>query len=139
MSELAVLPFEFVIDGPPVSQQTRRRERYHAWKAEVRRTAAQSWPAGELPVSDPVMLTITYFYVESAMDVDNIPKPISDALIGLVYLDDSQINDVVCRRRDLTAGLRVLGPSRVLASGFELGREFLHVRVDHAPDQSIIQ
>lgn len=132
------LPFEFVIEGPPVSQQTRRRQRYHDWKAEVRRVAEESWPTAELPVPGPVMLTITYFYEESGMDVDNIPKPISDALKGLVYIDDSQINDVLCRRRDLSVGLRVVNPSPTLAAGFELDGDFLHVRVDPAPDQEVI-
>lgn len=84
------------------------------------------------------MLTITYFYEESGMDVDNIPKPISDALKGLVYVDDSQINDILCRRRDLSAGLRVVDPSPTLAAGFDLGVEFLHIRVDPAPDQEVI-
>ncbi len=70
------------------------------------------------------MLTITYFYEETTMDVDNIPKPISDALKGLVYVDDSQVNDVLCQRRDLMAGLRVVAPSAVLAEGFIGGTSF---------------
>lgn len=84
------------------------------------------------------MLTITYFYEESGMDVDNIPKPIADALKGLVYVDDAQINDVLCRRRDLSAGLRIVNPSPTLAAGLNLGAEFLHIRVDPAPDQEMI-
>jgi Holliday junction resolvase RusA-like endonuclease len=91
--------------------------------------AEQFWPTAELPVTEPVMLTITYFYEETAMDVDNIPKPISDALKGLVYVDDSQVNDVLCRRRDLSAGLRIIDPSPVLAAGFDRGVEFLHIAV----------
>jgi Holliday junction resolvase RusA-like endonuclease len=35
-----------------------------------------------------VMLQITYFYDSIAIDVDNIVKPIQDAIIGLVYVDD---------------------------------------------------
>jgi len=50
----------------------------------VRKAAAQHWPAGELPVAEPVMLTIAFFYSSALIDVDNIPKPISDALKGLV-------------------------------------------------------
>ena len=84
------------------------------------------------------MLSITYYYDETSMDVDNIPKPISDALKGLVYVDDSQVNDVLCRRRDLSAGLRVINPSPVLAAGFDRGGEFLYIRVDPAPDQEVI-
>ncbi len=38
------------------------------------------WSGEELPVTEPVMLTISYFYDRVQMDVDNIPKPISDAL-----------------------------------------------------------
>ena len=121
-----------------MSQQARRRERYHAWKDEVRRVAAQSWPSSELPVADPVALSIVYFYSETAMDVDNVPKPISDALEGLVYIDDSQVNDVVCRRRDLSSVLRVVNPSPVLADRFEREGEFLYISVDLAPDQGVI-
>lgn len=84
------------------------------------------------------MLSVTYYFDETAMDVDNIPKPISDALKGLVYVDDSQVNDLLCRRRDLSAGLRVVNPSPVLATGFDRGGEFLHIRVDSAPDQVVI-
>lgn len=102
-----VLPFEFVIDGPPVSQQARRRERVRQWRDEVRRVAERHWPTGELPVTRPIMLTIIHFYDNVSMDIDNIPKPILDALKGLVYLDDEQITDVVCRKRNLSSDLRV--------------------------------
>ena len=94
--------------------------------------------SGNCPVTEPVMLTITYFYEGSSMDVDNIPKPISDALKGLVYLDDSQVNDVLCRRRDLKQVLRFKNPSVVLAEGFERGGEFLHIAVALAPDQGVV-
>lgn len=84
------------------------------------------------------MLTITYFYEGSALDVDNIPKPILDALKGLVYLDDEQVTDVLCRKRDLNVDLRVLNPSPTLAEGFAEGGEFLHILVASAPDQAVI-
>lgn len=135
--ELA-LPFDFVIDGPPVSQQARRRERVRQWMEEVRSVAEQYWPVGELPVTEPIMLTITYFYDSVSMDVDNIPKPISDALKGLVYLDDEQVTDVLCRKRDLNRELRVKNPSTVLAEGFSRGNEFLYIVVREAPDQEVI-
>ncbi len=35
------------------------------------------------------MVTITYVYDEVPLDVDNIPKPILDALKGLVFSDDN--------------------------------------------------
>jgi Holliday junction resolvase RusA-like endonuclease len=132
------LPFEFTIDGPAVSQQTRRRTRYHAWIDDIRDAARARWPPDEPPVTGPVQLTITYVYEETALDVDNIPKPFADALKGLVYEDDVQVNDLICRRRDMTTELRVLDPSNVLAGALDQGVEFLHIVVSPAPDQATI-
>lgn len=84
------------------------------------------------------MLTITYFYDKVAMDVDNIPKPISDAMKGLVYLDDEQMTDILCRKRNLSSVLRVDNPSETLAEGFSRGNEFLYIIVDTAPNQEVI-
>lgn len=50
----------------------------------MRRVAERYWPAGELPANGSGMLTMTYFYERVSMDIDNLPKPISDALKGLV-------------------------------------------------------
>lgn len=133
-----MLPFEFVIDGPPVSQQARRRERVREWRDRVRAIAEKKWPRGELPLTEPIMLTITYFYDKVAMDVDNIPKPISDAMKGLVYFDDDQMADILCRKRDLNSVLRVDNPSEILAEGFNRNKEFLYIVVDAAPNQEVI-
>ncbi|MDJ0901820.1 MAG: hypothetical protein QNJ55_23770 [Xenococcus sp. MO_188.B8] len=38
-----LIRFEFIVDGPPVSQQTRRRERLRTWKATVRQEAEKYW------------------------------------------------------------------------------------------------
>ena len=133
-----MLPFEFVIDGPPVSQQARRRTRVREWRDQVQKVAEHHWPSGELPVAEPIMLTITYFYDRVSMDVDNIPKPISDALKGLVYLDDDQLTDILCRKRNLNSVFRVENPSGVLADGLSRDNEFLYIIVDEAPDQQVI-
>ena len=134
-----MLPFEFIINGPPVSQQARRRKRVHEWIEEVKSVAAQYWPVEEFPVTGPVMLTITYFYDSVSMDVDNIPKPISDALEGLVYFNDNQITDVLCRKRNLNSDFRVENPSDLLAEGFSRGNQFLPILVEDAPDQEVIR
>lgn len=134
-----MLPFEFIINGPPVSQQARRKERVREWVDEVKGAATRYWPAGELPVTGPVMLTITYFYDSESMDVDNIPKPILDALKRLVYLDDKQVTDVLCRKRDLNRDFRVENPSALLAEGLDRRRQFLHIVVEDAPDQGVIR
>lgn len=95
------MKFEFIVDGPPVSQQTRRRERLREWKLEVRREAEKYWISGQKIATGAVMLQLTYFYDSIEMDVDNIVKPIQDAIIGLAYIDDNQITDVLVRKRYL--------------------------------------
>jgi len=48
---------------------------------------------------EPVSLRILYFYDDVALDVDNVLKPILDALKGVLVEDDSAITDVDIRRR----------------------------------------
>lgn len=48
------------------------------------------------------------------------------------------MTDIVLRKRNLDANLRVENPSPVLASGFDLVGEFLHIAVEDAPDQELL-
>lgn len=126
------------MDGPPVSQQTRRRDRLKAWKAIVRQEAEKYWSSSQPPATGLVMLKLTYFYDSVAMDVDNIVKPIQDAIIGLAYVDEEQITDVLVRKRDLSGNFKVENTTPILAEGFARGNEFLHIVVTTAPDQEVI-
>lgn len=85
-----------------------------------------------------MMLQITYFYDAIAMDVDNIVKPIQDALIGLAYIDDDQVTDVLVRKRNLLGNFKIENMSPTLAEGFSRGNEFLHIVVIAAPDQEVL-
>ena len=72
------------------------------------------------------------------MGIDNLSKPISDALQGLAYRDDEQVSDIVCRKRNLNHELRLENPSLVLAEGFSRGNQFLYIVIEEAPDQEVI-
>ena len=128
------LPLAFIVMGAPVSQQTRRQERLRRWREQVRNAANQRWPTGEPPVSDPVMLTIVYFYDRLSMDVDNLPKPIIDALKEIVFMDDDQVTDLTCRKRNLRGTLPVESASSVLVDGLSRGSPFVYIAVADAPD-----
>ena len=112
-----------------MSRQARRRSRYHDWVSEVRRAAEEFWTASDPATTAPIAVSITYFFEGSSLDVDNMPKAILDALKGLVYVDDSQITDLVCRKRDLTTELRITNPSARLTEALGEGSEFLFVVV----------
>lgn len=130
-----MLPCEFIINGPPVSHQTRNPERLRVWQLAVRAAATHYWPVGLLPITNPLKLTVIYYPdgVMVRIDNDNMVKPIQDALIGLVYVDDRQITDTQIRKTDINGSFRVRGMSPVLAEGFCRGVEFLYIRVEPAP------
>lgn len=126
------------MDGPPVSQQTRRRERLRDWKMVVRQEAEKYWSLGQKAATGLVMLQITYFYDSIAIDVDNIVKPIQDAIIGLAYIDDDQVTDVLVRKRNLSGNFKIENMTSTLAEGFARGNEFLYIVVNDAPDQEVL-
>ena len=110
--------FEFVLGGRAVSQQTKWAQNRNDWKEEVRSAASDRW-IGASPATGPVAVTITCFFAKDAFtkdvpDVDNIPKPILDALNGLVYSDDAQVSDLLCRKRNREDDLRIENPSTAL-------------------------
>ncbi|NJL10335.1 MAG: RusA family crossover junction endodeoxyribonuclease [Calothrix sp. SM1_7_51] len=134
-----MLPIEFVVIGKPISYQTKERKRLQAWKEKVREVAEIIWQ-GKMPIGCSIKVAITHYYDavpgdESAVpDSDNIVKPIRDALNGLIYVDDYQITDFISRRRNLNGSFRVKGISPTLAEGFSRGEEFLHIKIEVAPD-----
>ena len=131
-----MLPFEFIVDGPPISHQTRNPERLRAWQFAARVAAKQYWPVALPPLSTRLKLIVTYCHdgVAVRIDNDNMVKPIQDALIGLVYADDRQITDTQIRKTDINGSFRVRGMSPVLAEGFCRGHEFLYIRIESTPD-----
>ena len=133
-----MLPFEFIVDGPPVSQQARNRASLQAWKKTVRQEAARRWPQGQLPFTENLHIIVVYYHemLKVRIDNDNMVKPIQDALTGLVYVDDSQITDTEVRKTNLDGSFRVRGMSVVLAEGFCRGTEFIYVRVEESPDHA---
>lgn len=134
-----MLPFEFVIDGPPVSQQTRRAEKRRDWISKVENEAKSHWPEDELPVASSVMVKIAYFYEENVspkIDVDNISKPILDALKKTIFTDDTQVTDLLCQKRRLE-DIRVEISSDMLLKRLMKEGEFLFIVVQDAPDQEV--
>ena len=129
-----MLPFEFTIKGPPVSLQSRKRARLQAWKTDVRNAATKV--AKNPPTNDEVAITITYYYDGDTPDVDNIIKPIQDALIGVVYADDNQVVDTRSRKSRIDGSFTIRGASALLLSAFADGDAFLHVTVTKPSNHS---
>ena len=124
------IPFELVMEQAPVSNQARRRERRDKWIRTVKSSASAIWGL-EPPVTEPVMVSITYFFDDTPVDVDNIPKPILDGLKGVVFQDDSQVYDLVCSKRHVEADLRIGSvPEELLLDILPNPRAAVHIKVD---------
>lgn len=139
MSRTDLLRLEFIVEGSPISQQTRRRERLRAWQSRVREKAESQWSENFRTATEDVLLQIVYFYKETVLDVDNIVKPIQDAMIGLAYLDDVQVTDILVRKRDLLKNLIIRDESLtpVLIEGLTTEDEFIHMVITDDFDQEI--
>jgi crossover junction endodeoxyribonuclease RusA len=131
---VAVLPIEFTVRGPPTTLQTKKPERRHRWRERVQDAARTVWRLG--PQDGPVRVRITYYHDADSppVDADNIIKPIQDALSGIIYVDDKQVTDVDCAKRNIDGSFRIKNISPVLAAAFSEGVEFIHIRVERAPN-----
>jgi len=89
-------------------------------------------------VAENLRVTVTYYHegLETRIDNDNLLKPIQDALIGVVYIDDRQITDTMVRETAIDGSFHVRGASWVLLEAFHRGNEFLHIIVGPAPDHA---
>jgi Holliday junction resolvase RusA-like endonuclease len=130
-----MLPLEFVIPQRPVSQQARRQARLREWKEFVAEHARSAIDESRALASNPVALRLLYFYDEAALDIDNILKPIQDALIGIVLEDDSVVTDVEIRRRWRRTSFTISAVLPILAAGLALGREFVYFALERGPGQ----
>ena len=107
--------------------------------ALVQKAAASTWE-GDRPYDDYVRLKLTYYFEapsgkeDSVPDSDNIIKPVRSALTGVIFEYDYLASDVISRRKNLNGSFRVRGMSPILAEGFIQGVEFVHVRIEVAPD-----
>jgi crossover junction endodeoxyribonuclease RusA len=127
--------FEFFVEGPPLSQQTRNSARLRDWKDYVRTEAARLWQPLE-PYEGPLKITVVYYHERQAVSIDhdNIIKPIQDALAGLVYKNDRQITDAQTRKTNIDGRFRLRRLSPIYARAFGAGKEFVYIRIEKAPN-----
>ena len=119
---------EFMLLRRPISLQSKDATKRQRWKDFVAEEARKAWGSKPLIVS-ACQLTLVYFCAELPADIDNIIKPIQDALVGVVYVDDSYVTDVDSHRRPLAGTFDVARlPSLVLAA-FAAAQECVYVRI----------
>jgi crossover junction endodeoxyribonuclease RusA len=127
---MAELPWECMVPGIPASVNGRDKIKKQRWRETVQAAARGAWSEGKPPLVSKLVIHITYFHDRAPLDVDNMIKPIQDALSGIVYVDDKQLTDTHGHRRDLNDRYQVRGLSPAQAAGFVTGSPFVHIRIE---------
>jgi crossover junction endodeoxyribonuclease RusA len=131
--------FDICVHGQPISSQSKQRRLLEAWRATVRRECETAWPRDEPPLRGRIRLRVTFYFETRAGDMDNIRKPIQDALQGIVYVNDKQVTEGTDRCFDINGPFVARWWSRRLGLAFSDGRPFVHIEVWVDPDQESVR
>lgn len=126
-------PVEFLVFGTPLSLQASGRSR-EEWKKRVREASNDSLPEMHVWYEGPVAVTIYYFPpTEMPGDVDNIIKPILDALSAHLFKDDHQVVRVTVQKFEPGQPAIFSDPSPVLTKALLSAPPVSYVHVTDSP------
>jgi Holliday junction resolvase RusA-like endonuclease len=104
-------PIELIVRGTPISLQTKRAASRSGWKERVRQAGNTALPDFHFVSDERISVSIFYFPDgDMEGDIDNIVKPMLDALCKHIYLDDRQVERVAVQNssRDMYSALPTL-------------------------------
>ncbi|WP_093334423.1 RusA family crossover junction endodeoxyribonuclease [Sphingomonas rubra] len=118
----SLFPLEFHLTGVPLSLQAKAssKERWKSTIAEAARRRAED--TVDLVWLEDTPLAVTIFYFPTAPmagDVDNIVKPILDALNGQAYLDDQVVERIVSQKFEPDTDWSFGAPTGQLAAALD--------------------
>ncbi len=138
MSVEIEFPVEFVVQGTPVSLQAKRPESRAEWKARVKHASKTVLPEGHYSSNGPISVTLFYFPItEMQGDIDNIVKPILDALCQHVYDDDKQVERVWVQKFEPGKVFQFRNPTRMLSDAISGEKPVLFVRIGDDPAEGL--
>lgn len=104
---------ELVVKGTPASSQSASRTK-ERWMDLVRGTARAAIREEDEIYAECRGILVYFYFDSTALDVDNLVKPVSDALCGIAYYDDHIVTEWVARKTDL-GRTELLDPPPVVA------------------------
>ncbi len=121
------LPLEFVVYGVAVSLQASSQARTR-WIDHVRETARIARGAENFALDVGVAVTL-YYFPRGPMqgDIDNIVKPVLDALSPYIFLDDHQVERIVVQKFEPGGEFVFAAPSPALLLALAAIRPALYV------------
>jgi Holliday junction resolvase RusA-like endonuclease len=132
-------PLEFIVHGIPVSSQASRATSKTAWKHAIRAASAAVLPEGHFCSAGRMAVTLYYFPGQPMQgDIDNIVKPILDALSRHVYLDDRQVERLVVQKFEPKETFNFSEPSDTLSEAMNGAKPVLYIRISNNPTEELI-
>ena len=89
-------PIEVIVPGTPISLQATGGRSKEQWKDSIVDALRFELPK-DCFLSDERLDVTIYIFPDGEMeaDLDNVIKPILDAMVKVVYLDDNQVDRIV--------------------------------------------
>ena len=126
-------PLEFFITATPISLQASggSKTRWRATVGEAARKRVRE--TDELGFLDRRPLGLIVYYFPSAPmlgDIDNIVKPIMDALVRIAYMDDKDVERVVVQKFEPEVEWDFRNPGDQLAAALDVAPPVVYIRID---------
>ena len=129
-------PLEFVVEGTPKSVNSPGKHDRRA--KQIRRAARKACPRRFTPLRGPLAVRLVYCFEATDLDADNIIKRTLDALVGTLYVDDSQFADVVVSFRTFVEASLLEDPPPLLVRELSrLGMDFLYVKISQVEKKKL--
>jgi crossover junction endodeoxyribonuclease RusA len=126
-------PVEFIVFGTPVSLQASGNSK-EKWKERVREASNDSLPEMCFSFGGPIAIDLYYFpSTEMEGDIDNIVKPILDAMTAHIYRDDRQVVRVTVQKFEPGQPADFANPSKTLTDALIGNRPFTYIRITDEP------
>jgi hypothetical protein len=122
--------YEFLLERRPLSLQASGKSK-EKWKNFIFQEAKKNFPKIAL-LEEDLHVMIIHLCNQDYIDVDNIIKPILDALEGVFYDDDSNIIDVESHRRLFIGSFDITKYPKELIRGIYSEEECVFVRVTNS-------
>lgn len=124
------LPFEFLVYGTAVSQQSKSASSRRTWKSTVSAAARRALPQGAWLLTDRLAVTLFIFPAGTLHgDIDNRVKPILDAMVRCVYSDDELVERLVVQKFEPGRGFAFSAPSATLREALATDEPVVYVRI----------
>ncbi len=131
-------PIEFLVHGIPVALQTKRRAAAAEWQERVKAASTTAIPAPHLASEGRIAVTLYYLPGEPMEgDIDNITKPILDALCRDIYIDDKQVERVVVQKFEPGNIFNFARPTTTFVKALTHSKPVLYVRISNDPFEEL--